>query len=168
MSLRSVPAIPKENIATVFRPDKPLFIDLEDNMKIHDQGLQDADGLFYIDDQQDWSLVMLIRVDSVNSATVTAVVKAHYGASKTEIEKASPLLPIAKVSGRLYTTSPVVVSVTTLRRPSPTFRPRRVKQCGFLRKKAPFTPVPWQCPPAPINDWLHSQTLAALRGTGRN
>lgn len=59
ISLLSIPALAKMNIAKLFMIGKPHFMDLEDNVKTLAQGLQDAEGLFYIFDQQGGSLVAL-------------------------------------------------------------------------------------------------------------
>lgn len=114
MSLLSVQSLAKKNIATLFMPGKALLMDLEDNMKILGRGLQDADGQFYIDDQQNGPLVVLKRTERANIVTVTAVARAHYAATKTEVETASSPLPIFKVSGRHKTIFPVMESATTL------------------------------------------------------
>lgn len=53
MSMLSVPALVKKNIASLFLPGKALFIDLEDDMKVIGTAAQADDGLFYIADRQE-------------------------------------------------------------------------------------------------------------------
>lgn len=113
MSLPSVPALAKKNIATLFMPGKALLIDLEDSMNILRRVLQDADSLFYINNRQVGPLEALKRTARENTNTVMAMVRTHEAVTKYEAEIASPALQIIKVSGRFDMNWLVVWSAMT-------------------------------------------------------
>lgn len=53
ISLLSVPTLSSRKIETVFIPEDAFFFDLENEMKVLDQDLKEADGLLYIKEQQE-------------------------------------------------------------------------------------------------------------------
>lgn len=83
ISLLSVPALARKNIATLFMPEKALLIDLEADCAILGQATKDKDGLYYIADRQDQPLEPLSHDESKAYCAMRASIVAR-GAQDSE------------------------------------------------------------------------------------
>lgn len=99
LSLLSVPALARKNIATLFMPDKAFFIDLENKNSILGQAARGSDGLFYIEDCQESVPVTPTEVELNTIAAMRAVMENDDSVESAEVLSDEPDLLNPRIGG---------------------------------------------------------------------